>query len=243
MWLNRAARLCAKGEPFASLAFEEVASPRCTRCSPVVFLLHGLLGQARNWRSFAKTLVSDAEQRGADSRVVLVNLRHHGGSPVQPGDDTLDCAASDIDRLAAKVGSPSIVVGHSLGGKIALAWAAARPQVLPAPDVWLLDSSPGRVEKGDPHGTDALLATVRALPPSFASRGECTERLASLSPTLAAWLVSSLVPSAVEPGRLRFCTQLDGAARLYDDYKSRDLWTAVEELCASEEGVTPLSFS
>lgn len=99
-------------------------------------------------------------------------------------------------------------------------------------EVWALDSSPGSVTVGgDPHGTEKVLACVASLPPTFASRTECSAQLAAaaLPPAITSWLLSSLVPANGEQGRLRFAFALDGARRLFDSYKSTCLWHVVEQ--------------
>jgi pimeloyl-ACP methyl ester carboxylesterase len=48
------------------------------------FLLHGLLGQGRNWRTFARRLVAAAAEAGAPNwRLLLVDLRCHGQTAVR----------------------------------------------------------------------------------------------------------------------------------------------------------------
>lgn len=65
--------------------------------------------------------------------VVAIDLLGHGGSPVpeDPSEYTRDRALDDIDdvlgEMLADVGTPAVLVGHSLGGYLALAHAATRP--------------------------------------------------------------------------------------------------------------------
>src|SRR5690349_7651581 len=74
---------------------------------PAVVLLHGLGGAASNWVSVAPALASSC-------RVLVPELPGHGGSSALPAPVlTLDPYA---DRIAALLESPSLVVGHSLGG-------------------------------------------------------------------------------------------------------------------------------
>jgi pimeloyl-ACP methyl ester carboxylesterase len=89
---------------------------------PVV-VLHGLLGRARNWLSVARALEPSFA-------VHLVDLRNHGASPwsdemgyrAMAGD-----VAALIERLAA---GPVRLVGHSMGGKVAMALALIRPELV-----------------------------------------------------------------------------------------------------------------
>jgi pimeloyl-ACP methyl ester carboxylesterase len=61
--------------------------------------------------------------------VIAVDLLGHGASPVpdDPAEYTRDRALADIDELLAGLDQPPLLVGHSLGGYLALAHAATRP--------------------------------------------------------------------------------------------------------------------
>src|SRR5213595_2491996 len=77
--------------------------------SPLVFL-HGLFGQGRNWTGIAKALADE-------HRVTLVDLPHHGRSSWS---DDFDYRAV-VDEVAEVMGDePVALVGHSLGGKVAM---------------------------------------------------------------------------------------------------------------------------
>jgi esterase len=86
-----------------------------------VVFLHGLFGQGRNWLTIAKAL-ADAH------RVTLVDLPNHGRSAWTEHVDYLDMAA----QVAAVLESdgPATVVGHSMGGKVAMVLALTRPDLV-----------------------------------------------------------------------------------------------------------------
>ncbi|MCR1781762.1 alpha/beta fold hydrolase [Nocardioides carbamazepini] len=91
--------------------------------SRVVFL-HGLFGQGKNWTGIAKQL---AERH----RVLLVDLPHHGRSPWPARFDFADAAADVLATLADWAGpgaEPVTLVGHSLGGKVAMVLALLHPE-------------------------------------------------------------------------------------------------------------------
>ena len=88
---------------------------------PIVFL-HGMGASAATWDAVGEAL-SDRYL------TVAVDLPGHGGSPCPDDPDrfTRDAALADVDELLATLDEPAILVGHSLGGYLALAHAATRP--------------------------------------------------------------------------------------------------------------------
>jgi len=90
------------------------------RGSRVVFL-HGLFGQGRNWTQVGKALADD-------HRVLLVDLPHHGRSSWEDGFDYLRVADQVAGLLDAD--APATVVGHSLGGKVAMVLALRHPELV-----------------------------------------------------------------------------------------------------------------
>jgi pimeloyl-ACP methyl ester carboxylesterase len=75
--------------------------------------------------------------------VVAIDLLGHGRSPVpdDPDEYTRDRALADIDDVLADLDTPAVLVGHSLGGYLALAHAATRPDVARA--IVVLNTGPG----------------------------------------------------------------------------------------------------
>jgi pimeloyl-ACP methyl ester carboxylesterase len=87
---------------------------------PALIVLHGLFGSGTNWRSLARGLSDDCE-------VHLLDLRNHGRSPhadsmVYPemADDLR--AYMDAHGLEA-----AAILGHSMGGKVAMCFALDAP--------------------------------------------------------------------------------------------------------------------
>ena len=75
--------------------------------------------------------------------VVAVDLLGHGDSPVpdDPAEYTRDRALDDLDDVLATLDQSAVLVGHSLGGYLALAHAATRPGV--ARGIVVLNTGPG----------------------------------------------------------------------------------------------------
>jgi len=83
--------------------------------------LHGLFGQGRNWTQIAKALAPD-------HRTLLVDLPHHGRSPWPEHFDFVEIA----DEVASLFSpdDPVVLVGHSLGGKVAMVLALRHPELV-----------------------------------------------------------------------------------------------------------------
>lgn len=193
---------------------EEVAGSQADR---TVYLLHGILGSGRNWRSFARRWV----QRRPELRVLLVDQRHHGDAPPSTAPDTLDACAADLQALEAHHGAADVVVGHSFGGKVALAWSAQRG----AP-VWVLDSPPGAPSTvPSPADNDVLhiVDTLTTAPVPAPDRATLRAHLANagIPGPIVAWLLTSAHRTA---DGWRFVWNLDGVQRLMRSYFTTDLW-------------------
>jgi len=106
---------------------------------PIVFV-HGMGTSAATWNR-CMDLLADR------FTVVAVDLLGHGESPVpdDPAEYTRDRALADLDdvltSLRDETGQPVVLVGHSLGGYLALAHVATRPGA--ARGVVVLNTGPG----------------------------------------------------------------------------------------------------
>ena len=85
-----------------------------------IILLHGLFGSAANLGSIAALLATDYEVHSLD-------LRNHGDSPHTEA-MTYELMAQDVIDYMAQTGLDCAnVLGHSLGGKVAMTLALAHP--------------------------------------------------------------------------------------------------------------------
>lgn len=107
------------------------------RGSRVIFC-HGLFGQGKNWTQIGKAL-------STDHRVLLVDMPHHGRSPWADEFDYLDAA----DQVAALLDpdDPVALVGHSMGGKIAMLVALRHPELVER--LCVVDVSPVQYHHAD----------------------------------------------------------------------------------------------
>jgi esterase len=88
-----------------------------------VAILHGLLGAGRNWATIAQRLA-------ASHRVIVFDLRNHGASPWA---DTIDYRgmAEDVRTTMRTRGhSRYALIGHSMGGKVAMVAALTDPDAI-----------------------------------------------------------------------------------------------------------------
>jgi pimeloyl-ACP methyl ester carboxylesterase len=89
---------------------------------PPIVLLHGLGTSSATWDAVTE-LLSDR------FTTVAVDLLGHGRSPTpdDPQEYLRDQVLADLDDVLATLDEPAVIVGHSLGGYLALAHAATRP--------------------------------------------------------------------------------------------------------------------
>ncbi|WP_375426694.1 alpha/beta fold hydrolase [uncultured Friedmanniella sp.] len=90
---------------------------RLGESGPRLVLLHGLFGQGKNFTTVARELALGA-------RVTLLDLPDHGRSPWSTSFSYPEMAGTVARHLRAEGGGePYAVVGHSMGGKVAMALA------------------------------------------------------------------------------------------------------------------------
>ncbi|HEX9885011.1 MAG TPA: alpha/beta hydrolase [Longimicrobiales bacterium] len=186
-----------------------------------LFVLHGIYGAGRNWRSVANRLVGARPDWG----VVLVDLRQHGGSTGFPPPHTLEAAAEDIQRLVDAEGHyPRAILGHSFGGKVALVYAR---EAHPAPEqVWVVDSTPASRPPGGTAWT--MLDVLRDHPGPFPDRATARAALEarSLPGAVARWMTTNL-DRATDGSYAWRIDPLDMEWLLLDFFET-DAWDVVE---------------
>ena len=89
---------------------------------PPLVVAHGLFGAARNWSAIGKRLA-------ADRQVVAVDMRNHGDSPRSAVND-YPAMAADLGETIAALGGEADLLGHSMGGKAAMALALTDPAAI-----------------------------------------------------------------------------------------------------------------
>lgn len=118
-----------------------------------VALLHGLYGQAGNFATIQRRL-------GETHRVIALDLRNHGQSPRAPTMTYPEMAADVLETLRARDALPAALIGHSMGGKVAMAAALAAPAAVAR--LLVADIAPVAYDHAGFHA--GYVAALRALP-------------------------------------------------------------------------------
>jgi pimeloyl-ACP methyl ester carboxylesterase len=184
---------------------------------PPVLLLHGLAGHTLEWAHTGQYLTDR-------HRVLALALRGHGGSERTPGDVSPEAHVADVAFVIDELGlARAAVVGHSLGGVIALLVAAEHPELIRA--LVIADACPQR-----PHKREVGVAKVRhALarwPVPFASREEATRFFGGPSMAAQAWV------GGLEQRRDGWWPQFDAEVmvRTMHEVCGRDYWEEWEQI-------------
>lgn len=134
--------------------------------------LHGLMGRGKNFATIAKKL-------GDDFTSLLVDLPNHGASPWTETfdyDQMADQVAHTLQADFASAG-PVNVVGHSMGGKVAMRLALRHPELVSK--LVVLDIAPSSSRGNFDH----LLGSMLKLPiQEFTTRGQANKALAAAVP-------------------------------------------------------------
>ncbi len=132
--------------------------------SPKLVFLHGIMGQGRNWQSIAKKFSKSFQ-------CLIYDQRGHGksfqpDSGVQVGD-----YSSDLRDLLDHLGwsEPVYLVGHSMGGRVALAFTDRFPERVKK--LVIVDISPS----SDWDSMQSILEKLNFVPVPFTSRAEARD--------------------------------------------------------------------
>lgn len=145
-------------------------------------IMHGLLGSSRNWGGIATKL-------GETHRVLALDMPNHGSSPWTEMADYPYMAAQVARFIEEEAGGSAAVVGHSMGGKAAMALALTRPELVEK--LVVVDIAP----VGYTHTFAPYIKAMRAAPLSTAERrGDIDAAMAGVipDPRVRAFLMQNL---------------------------------------------------
>ena len=166
-------------------------------------LLHGLFGSADNWFGVAPKLAEKFH-------VLIPDLRNHGHSPHHAEMD-YPLMAADVEKffVAQKIESAH-VIGHSMGGKVAMQFALDFPARVKK--LVVVDMAPRAYKRAHDHIFEALLELDLA---TFQTRPQIEAALAPKIPSLSLrrFLLKNL--GRMEDGKLVWKMNLRGVAENY----------------------------
>ena len=169
-------------------------------------VMHGLFGNLRNWNWHARELAREF-------RVFPLDLRNHGDSPHSDSMSYPVMANDILEFLDTQELSSAHLLGHSMGGKVAMQLALAHPDRVNR--LLVADIAPVAYdeERGDHENVfNGLLAVDLE---GIASRGQAEQELARHvdSPEVRSFLISNLVKQPGDGYRWRF-----NLSALYQNY-------------------------
>jgi esterase len=151
-----------------------------------LIIMHGLFGSARNWQGVAKQL-SDRYT------VYTLDLRNHGASPHAEVMDYEAMSADVLEFMQSEGIKSATVLGHSMGGKVAMNFALSFPEKVNK--LIVVDIAPVIYQ----HKFDDVLAGIHHVPlDSISTRKEADNYMAEKIDvqSLRQFLLQNLVGSS-----------------------------------------------
>lgn len=132
-----------------------------------IIILHGLFGMLDNWRTLARSLENTYQ-------CILVDLRNHGRSP-DDAEMNYSVMADDVLELINDLQMEQpVIMGHSMGGKVAMQFAFLYPKRLSK--LIVVDIAP---RKYPPHHDEVISAIEAIQPEALTDRSQAEEVLRS----------------------------------------------------------------
>ena len=115
---------------------------------PPLVILHGLFGSGGNWHTLS------SKRFGAHFTTYAVDLPNHGSSPHADSFDYPSMASEVAGFLRDRDIAPASILGHSMGGKVAMFLAIEQPDLVDR--LIVADMSPRSADAGHEHIIRAL---------------------------------------------------------------------------------------
>lgn len=146
-----------------------------------VLIVHGLFGSGRNWGVIARRLAEEYH-------VLTPDMRNHGDSPRTQTHSYPDLA-EDLAQLIDHHGGRAHVIGHSMGGKAAMALALLHPEKVAS--LLVADIAPVSYSHSQQQFIDAMRAVDLS---TVERRSDAVEQLAQnvTDPALQSFFTQSL---------------------------------------------------
>jgi esterase len=169
----------------ADLPQHGLYSTQLGAAGPRVAFLHGLFGQGKNWTTIAKALSHSA-------RVTLVDLPNHGQSTWTDYFSYPEMARQVAELLKTQgEGDQYAVVGHSMGGKVAMTLALLHRELVER--LAVVDVSP--VATGQTSEFDTFIRGMRSIDlETLKDRRDADAQLAAYvsDPSIRSFLLQNL---------------------------------------------------
>ena len=149
-----------------------------------LLILHGLYGTGRNWQSVASALSNDYQ-------VFLIDLPNHGSS-IWTSEISYEDFSSHLSNFIIEQGlSDPIILGHSLGGKVAMFIALQNPHLVDR--LIVVDIAPVNYNSDDQLKVINALSTINIK--QIKTRSEADNLLSDniLDPLLRGFLLQNLI--------------------------------------------------
>jgi esterase len=178
-----------------------------------LIILHGLYGSSDNWYTIGRQLSEFRE-------VFMIDWRNHGHSPHHPV-HTYDALRDDLHEFLVEHSLyKPVLIGHSMGGRAAMFFAAMHPKLIEK--LIVVDISPCSY-KAENHPNETLQheTILRALQSvnisNLASRTEANKKLAETihSDVIRQFLLKNLKTDS--HGRLTWCLNLSALEKSLTD--------------------------
>ena len=161
-----------------------------------LIILHGFFASSRNWRSIARQLA-------VHCRVYVLDMRNHGESPHHQHMDYPSMAADVLKFMDGQQIETAHLLGHSMGGKIAMWFALQYPQRLE--QLIVVDIAPVSYQ----HSFDQTINALKDLPLSELSNRKQAEEWLSAAISDLSYRQFLLQNLLFEAGEYRWRVNLD----------------------------------
>jgi pimeloyl-ACP methyl ester carboxylesterase len=170
-----------------------------------LLILHGFMGTADNWHTLA-------QQFSTNRKVLTADLRNHGRSP-HSDDFSIALMASDVLELMEQHHLSTVnLLGHSMGGKVAMYLALHYPEKIDK--LLVADIAPRPYHRGHDDIFEALFAVDL---PTITSRKQAEEAMLPYIPDFGVrqFLMKNL--SRTEDGQFYWKMNLSVLHRKYEE--------------------------
>ena len=212
-----------------TLAYTNHSRSNSNESHASIVILHGIMGSRLNFRTMANKIARSYP----NADVITMDLPGHGDSTGDVKASTVKDCADAVEETCQSIGvsEPTIVVGHSFGGKVALKMYERQRDTSSEKKTsafWILDSTPGTINKddlnvSDPNSVAGVIESCRSLKTPFAGKDELMKSLGDLgvAPGIQQWMTTNIKRQG-EHYVWRF--DLNIIQDLFENYGHENMW-------------------